>query len=271
MNATLIGKLLVFFNLVLSLMFAAMALGIYTNRIDWPGTASPTVPGEKVLGEYGERKEAIQKQEQVASTALTRWLDMTEKLDRLELSRPAQELKPDDVVSRPEAVAWYADMLNILKTGTDRSGKPNKVTALPRDKDGKLVLKRDPATQLLALATGQPVPGPTNQALQSESEYKAALEKTEQAIAATRARGLEANEAEKILTIQINGIAGMQKGLRALIDEVEAAGRSALAELEYLRPFRYNRQAEGELLDKRQRALEARREELKKALGAGMP
>jgi hypothetical protein len=75
----------------------------------------------------------------------------------------------------------------------------------------------------------------------------------------------QALAAEEDLTVRINGLPDkQQKGLRDLLREEEAAQRNALDELEYVKPFRYNRQAEAELLSKRQIALEARLDELKK-------
>jgi hypothetical protein len=245
MSATMFGKILIFANLVLSLVFATMALGIYTNRIDWPGTASPLVQGEKVLGEHARLREEIRDQEKVASAALTRWLDLTKQVADLERNRPI-------------ALAWYADKINILDTGKDRAGKAEAVTALVH-KDGNLLFQN-----------GQPVPGPNpNQPLQPTSFYLAAFGKNaadiKTQVEATNKALLDAED----LTVRINGLMGKQKGLRDLLWEEETAHRNALEELEHVKPFRYNRQAEAELLSKRQQALEARVDELKKALGTG--
>jgi hypothetical protein len=74
----------------------------------------------------------------------------------------------------------------------------------------------------------------------------------------------------EVLTLEINGTkAPPQKGLRDLLAEVENNHRNALEELEYLKPFRYNREVESGLLLKRQTALKARIAELEKTSAAG--
>jgi len=50
-----------------------------------------------------------------------------------------------------------------------------------------------------------------------------------------------------------------------LLDELETAHRQTVGELEYLLPFRYNRQAEQRLLEKRQVSLNSRVNELNRA------
>jgi hypothetical protein len=243
MSATTVGKILVFANLVLGVVFASMALGVYTNRIDWPGARTASYTGEEVRGELAQRVKDVKDAELVASAALTRWQDMTKKLYDLELK------------ARPTAQAWYADKMMILDQGKDRAGQQQPVTSLVHNKDGQLVVFQN----------GQPVPGPiANQPLQSRSYYEAQLAATAQAIQNQVNLTNEALVAAEELTVRINGIPSKQKGLRDLLSEEETARRNALDELEYVKPFRYNRQAEAELLYKRQMALEARVAELNK-------
>jgi hypothetical protein len=241
MSATKFGKILVFANLVLSVMFASMAVGIYTNRIDWPGFRTASYQGEEVRGELAQRKKDVKDAEDVASKALTRWLEATKKLNNLELKE------------RPEALAWYANKLLILDQGKDQAGQVQAVTSLVQ-KDGQLVLFQN----------GQLVPGPTAQPLQSRSYYVAEFGKNAKAIQDQVDLTNQALATAEDLTVRINGIPEKQKGLRDLLREEETAHRNALDELEYVKPFRYNRQAEAELLSKRQIALEARLDELKK-------
>jgi hypothetical protein len=242
MNATMVGKILVFANLVLSMMFASMAVGVYTNRIDWPGTRTSSFQGDEVRGELAQRKKEVRDAELVASTALTRWLDMTKKVNDLEGK------------VRPTALAWYADKLLILDQGKNREGQLQPVTALKYDKEGVLLFENGP-----------PVPGPSNQPLQSRSFYITQFNENAQAIQTQIDLTNQALAAAEDLTVRINGIKDkQQKGLRDLLREEETARQNAEAELDYVKPFRYNRQAEAELLVKRQQALETRVEELKK-------
>src|SRR5262249_37098728 len=126
MNATLIGKSFIFVNLILSVLFAAWAVGIFTNRIDWPGGGAPTVPGEKA-GEVNKRKDEITRREKEASLTLANWEAWAATLNSRETDQ------------RPNALAWYAAKLKGLEDGQ------GPVTALVYDMAGKLQLRADGA------------------------------------------------------------------------------------------------------------------------------
>jgi hypothetical protein len=234
MNATTVGKSLVFVNLVLSMIFATWAIGIYTNRIDWPGGGTPSVPGERALGEVGKRKAEITEAEKAAGLALANWQSWTGTLTQLEQ------------VQRPQARAWFAAKLKGLEEGA------GPVPSLVYGMDGKLQVG----------AEGQPIASlKPRAALRQEI---AAVDAETERVAAQANKDLKAAEE---LTIQINGIREgnlvKQKGLRDLLAEEEQAGENARNEIEYVRPLRYNRQAEVELLQKRQASLARRMAELK--------
>jgi hypothetical protein len=234
MNWTAIGKTLVFFNLVLSIIFAAWAAGIYTNRIDWPGGGAG-ISGEKAEGEYTRRQKEIQALEKAAGVALARWQANTKYVKDLERHRPI-------------ANAFYASKLASLNQNA------NPITALVYQND-RLVL--DPNGPKIAGADGKEL-------LARQSYYisfSAAEKKIQEEIEETKKLIAEAED----LTLEINGEKGKTKGLRDLLDELETAHRQTVGELEYLLPFRYNRQAEQRLLEKRQVSLNSRVNELNRA------
>jgi hypothetical protein len=235
MNATTVGKALIFVNLVMSVVFASWAAGIYTNRIDWPGGGTPTVPGEKALGEVGKRKAEIAESEAAAKLALGSWQTRTATINQLEQAE------------RPRDRTWYATKLKSLQEGA------GAVTALAYGTDGKLQVGAD----------GPAIPGLKSRA-GLRQDITAIDSQIQQQTAAANKDLKEADE----LTVQINGIREgnlvKQKGLRDLLAEEEQARLHALAETEYVRPFRFNRQAEAEILQKRQASLGQRIEELKK-------
>src|SRR5947209_6453959 len=105
MNATLIGKILVFTNLVFSLMLAALAIGIVTNRMDW----APSPPESDGLHAL-KTAEIAQKKEAFVRSRL-RWKGERDSLLVLEKKRPDDQ-------------KWYAEQLAIALTGLDRDDKP---------------------------------------------------------------------------------------------------------------------------------------------------
>ena len=242
MNATGIGKVFLFATLILSLVFAVLAVGIATNHIDWPGTATPTLPGVKTEGEYTRRKAEIDERVKAASAALYRWQVSMRGMAELEAERPKEQ-------------AWFANKMKIVEKGIDWQDKPAPILSLVFDNNR------------LQFKDGAPVMGPGNQPLRSRDALHKELNDTEADIQKQIQAAEDALRDADRLTIEINGDKkGDAKtlGLRDLLAEEETANRNGLDELEYLRPFRYNRQAEAELLYKRQRSLEARIEELKR-------
>ena len=87
---TRLGKLLVLLNAGLSLGLAGLAFGIYTNRIDWPGTA-PAAGGEKTVGEFAQKKAEVEDAQKAAGVALTRLEEARAQLVHLEDRRPKDQ------------------------------------------------------------------------------------------------------------------------------------------------------------------------------------
>jgi hypothetical protein len=238
MSMNLFGKILVFLNLTLSLLLAGLALGISTNRIDWPGTGR-TVPGELAKGELGKKKVELQHWTGLATQANSTWQVASVGLLKVEDERRANQ-------------KWYEDQLDVL-AGRDKSGKPvaGAIGTLVYNK-GQLQLDQQGRPALQAAP------------LKSRDAFIAELDKLKMDIAAemTAIADLENQEAQ--LTLKINGEKGKQKGLRDLLGEEQLARQNSLAEAEFLKPLRINRQVEAEVLSERRQSLEARIAELKK-------
>lgn len=235
--ATLIGKLLFVFILVCSLLFAGMALGLYTNRINWPGTTQAGVSPETQQGELGKKIEEVKRLKEAFERSRKRW----------QMTRSDLYVEEE---ARPRLLRWYAEQIQIHKTGKDLDDKeaPNPVKSLVYQ-DGALKLGKNgyPATENL------------------EVPHLGALERqimeTEDDIArVTREIGEEIKK-QKNLTEQI-------KEERVLIGEEEQALKNAQAQLKYLAPFLYNYEVDSQTLLKRQRLMEGRLRELEPAAAA---
>jgi DNA repair ATPase RecN len=237
---TSLGKLLVLLNVGLSLGIAGLAFGVYTNRVDWPGTA-PAAAGEKTVGEFAQKKAELEDAKNAADIALTRLEEAQAQLTRLEERRPKDQ-------------ALYAKQLELLE-GKEGQGNIQVLTTRTVGA-GRAVLDED------GLPILEPPRAPARP-LQSVRAYHEELASTENKIANKIDTVTSLVKQQQDLTQEINGVAGRQKGLRDLLAEEIQAREKAHEELESVRPLRYNRQVESELLQKRQQSLQARLQELK--------
>ncbi len=227
MNTTLAGKILLFINLILSLAFAAWAVGIYTNHIDWPGGG---LGPDRAQGEYTRRQAEITGGQKAAGLALARWQGATGTLLTLEDAQPKYQ-------------QWYAAQLNTLE------GDGDSVKGLKFNNN-----------QLVPFQEGTVIAGikPRKTLAQNLSTTEADILKQ-----IDEARKLLA-EAQR-LTEEINGNKENKtnpKGLRDLLAEEETVQVNARTELKYLEPFLYNRVAEVTLLQNRKDSLSRRVKEL---------
>lgn len=106
---TLFGKLLVFLNLGLSVMLAALGLGFYTNRLDW--TMSPAKDGMPP-GELKQRQDALRVQWAKVPPAANIW-----RMNLASLQIAERGVSPDGSGSRSKQREWYAAELEALRTG----------------------------------------------------------------------------------------------------------------------------------------------------------
>jgi len=133
--ATLLGKIAVVTNLALSLVLAGLALGIYTNRVDWSGPLKP-VAGEAAQGEVDKRKAEFQHWLPLAANGRDDWGKDTRNLLAVERQRPENQ-------------KWYTDHLDILE-GKRSNGAPvtGPITEIGYDAKGQLLLDNAGRPQL---------------------------------------------------------------------------------------------------------------------------
>jgi hypothetical protein len=234
MQFTTAGKALVLINVVLSVVLAGLAFGIYSNHVDWPGVNMPA--NRRASAEYPSKKAAVDDLQKAAPIGVARWNEALTELMTLEKTRPADQ-------------ATYEQNLRALDKG------PSPVRLLVRQAKGGIILG----------ANGLPALKVANPPLLARDDAMAAIERTEKEIADTIEATQKVIQEEQKLTEEINGVGGGQKGLRDLVNEEMVAKENAVKELEYLRPLRYNFQVESMLLDKRGRSLQGRLDELRSA------
>jgi hypothetical protein len=242
---TLFGKILVVTNVILSLFMASVAIGIYTNRLDWPGVASSPAPGEKGAGEFGRAKAELDDIQRAAALAQSRYDDGLRTVAHLE-----------DRIPRDRNA--YALQLKILDG--EQAGQIQVIS--PRTGAGQAALDDDGVPVLVYQRPAKP--------LKSRRGLYRELAQTEEEIHGEKNTIESLAHQQEQLTIELNGIPGRQKGLRDLLAEEKSTRENALAELQHLKPLRYNSEVESELLHKRQESLLARLNELR-SLGMFRP
>src|SRR5436305_6142537 len=99
---TNLGKALVLFNLVLSLMFVAWGVGLVTNQVPWKTPASGD--GARIQGMVEELQREIQRLSPAQVAGDARWADAYVELQRLEKQRPDNE-------------HFYVDLLRSVRQG----------------------------------------------------------------------------------------------------------------------------------------------------------
>src|SRR5262245_16002564 len=106
---TKLGKWLVLINVMLSLVFLAWAVGLYSNRINW--ATPPSDSGQRVQGMVDELKEQITRLVAARDAADARWFDATGRVLALEMDRPARQ-------------KYYADLTRSVRQGDVAAIKP---------------------------------------------------------------------------------------------------------------------------------------------------
>ena len=178
--------------------------------------------------------------------------------------RQAQNVNRAEL-ERPVRQAWYAEQIEILRTGVDAKKQPVQPVAIvfQKDANGRIIMNRQGCPPILHLKD----PLKSNAAY--NQEYDQLDKQTRKEL--TAIEGL-INE-EKTLTDRLDGEDGKTKGLRHLVAEATTGIRNSLAEQESLNRLLYDPRggdrlmtslAEEELLRKRNTMLKERIKELKK-------
>ena len=230
---TLLGKFLIFVNLALSVGMAAVALGLYANRIDWAGTRPAESESElkRLDAEIKNKKDLLER-------SYRRWDFEGKELARLE-------------ATGTKARQWYAEQLALLEKGRGANVPIDELVY----QDGKIQLDANGYPKLQPSADRQVVARTF-----LDAEIRNVLGRIEDEIKATQA----IMDDEKKLTLELNGVNGKPKGLRDLLAEMQAAVKRADEELLYVKRERINGQEAVLSLLHRQHQLKGRRETLTK-------
>lgn len=250
---TALGKFLVFFNLACGLAFGGIALGLYTNRINWPGTSQAGASPEAAQGELGKRKQETDQLKENVLRVRTRWKDALYGNPKI-VSTDALDAKIQGLIKleelRPQRQAYYQEQLTIRRTGKNVEMKDvdNPVKDLDY-KEGKLQVDEKNGYPILK-----------DLEFLSLADLHAQIKLTQEKIDET-IEGIK-----KDIKTQ-EKLSGEIKVIRKLQGEEEQVRQNAVAQLKFLEPFLYNFELESQVLLKRQRSLESRVQELK---GAGV-
>ena len=226
------GKVLVFFNLVLAMGMAAWALGLYTGRIEWGSTKA----GQ---GEVAKRQATLKTLENALTGAETRQRAALASLHFLEPRRPRDE-------------RFYQEQENRLE-------KSNDIILAVDSKDGQIVLTPEGLPRMVPFTTGkgEQLKGGlaffTQQFQQTQAALMKSIEEYQQLVAE-----------DVKLTERIIGDKGLQQ---LLFNEQDIKQARVKQEIEDLKPVYINVLVETQLLTKRQKALQARLDEVRKSSG----
>ena len=247
MRLTLAGKIALFANVALSILFAFLGFGLYSQRINWTDKKI----GERD-GEYQQRKAEIDKLQAARGRVEARWWTA--------LKAPAGVLALEAV--RPQKQEWYRQQIDILKTGNAKQ----PILGIDYDQ-GRISI--DPRTGLPLMSAvidqaKKPVPGLNS--LQVLNEVYSRIQKD---IIAKTEEIEKLIQEEKQLTEELGD--GKVRGLRFDLAQEQLAEKRSLDEQEYLQPFLYNCMVKRQSLEDRQKVLEGRLKKLQSSSVAKQP
>jgi hypothetical protein len=238
------GKVLLLINLAFSLILAGWAFSVYANPPDWVKDGKPS-------GRMADRQKEIQQLQTALSTATAGRQDARTAL----LAQENKLLADRD---------WYHYQLQKLRTGPGAQDRtPIQMLALVNG-----LPARDPRNQdrpRMAPATDR-----AGQPLQWMSAYDQQLDTKRKELSAVLKKYDDLVKRDAELTEELTGntMKGT-KGLHQRLEGEKAKTQGVIAELRLVKPRLVNAVVEGQLLLGRQKQLESRIEELKKA-GVGV-
>jgi hypothetical protein len=240
-----LGKLLVFANVALSLVFLALAVGTYTNRLNW--FSYQKEGGEKVIGKVQQLQDRVNELVKARDPAEARYYLATNQLAYLESERD-------------QRTRWYAEQLAAVQSGAD----PVYELALPGglDPTGKLVVPNK-AERKAVVVQGMTMDGKVdNLPTQTITTYREQVANRQFTLDGL-IKQTDALVAEHKKLTEI--IAAPKTGLRDQINVQLGFQAEARSELNYLAPLLTNRTAEALLLLQRTEQLRKRLAELQAA------
>ncbi|HEY8506566.1 MAG TPA: hypothetical protein VIL46_18430 [Gemmataceae bacterium] len=245
---TFFGKLMVVLTAVLSLAVLAWATAVSTHSVDWFPPKGQSA--QEVKGRVNELKDRISGLVRAAERAQYQW-----DAGRRELAQAEQE--------RAQRLAWYAGQLELVRQGT--------IGGRPQPPPHVQTLELDPATGRLPLGqpTGRrPELAGNNQPLLNLTAYAQTIDNSLRELQDLQQQVAGLIKEEEQWTNLIIDTPD-RKGLRTLIKEQEQILRDSLDEQAYLLPHLTNRRAEVALVERRQRSLQGRVDEVKQYYGTG--
>lgn len=238
---TMIGKILVFANLTLSLIFATWAVSVFTQRVDFSDKKGKDPTDERGWGRVAKLKEELTSWNGDGKQGRRPWAE-TRWLSSLGQLRAAEKLRLDNQ-------AWYADQLAALANGNDAKGAavPNPVKRVAY-LGGVLELEKGlPKLMTVNDKGGQPLK-PRTGLIQQQADLDTQIKKIQEEIAGLRKQADELTGKIEVVFREIARAAQARQG--------------SVEEQRYLERVLYNVQVEGELLLDRQQELEVRLKEL---------
>jgi hypothetical protein len=255
---TLLGKILVFVNVLLSFLMFSLAFALYTNRIDW--SASPS-KGEKPAGMLVARQERVKAASAALVVAGDRWREALNGFAG-DATRPRRDGLPAWEKRLADDRVWYAAQLAEARKGPDGKGDKVPVKWVKLGPDGLPIL--DPKTGRPTLVNAErrksDKEGEAGRPLYCEDWYRKEMTRLTQAIDAEQTAYQEQVKLATDLTQQAIG----PKGLRQRIIDEQVKNSRIKEEMRDLTGRQTNAEVETEILQSRREQLEARVEELKK-------
>jgi hypothetical protein len=242
---TLLGKLLVVFNLGFSLMLAAWSFSIYANGIDW---ANPKT------GQFAIRAAKLDELWKGVAPAQADWSSARNKLANEETRLAAERV-------------WYDQQLHYVLHGSAKGKGINEIAIAPKDdaaarvQKGQILL--DDQGNPLLVPPRDPMGNPLQ--LSSLDEYNKEdgdLLRSLRLVMETNEKQIE--DANRLTDLIIGDKAKGIRGFQQRINDEQAKNAAILAEMELVRPQYINTLVEAQLVNKRQAQMKKRIEELKK-------
>ncbi|HTU20049.1 MAG TPA: hypothetical protein VMG10_18435 [Gemmataceae bacterium] len=239
---TLLGKLLLLFNLAFALLLAAWSFNIYANGIDWTDTkdtkSTPPVP----IGQLAIRAAKLDDLWKGVAPAQADWSSKRDQLANEESRLVAERIRYDKEIHY--VLAGPAKGISEVETAA--KGAPNAGQML-LDHNGFPSLVKNPLLEL------------------SLAEYNAEEEKILKDIGAEMAQHVkQIDEANKLTDKIIGDKAKGIRGLQERINDEKAKDEGVVAELKLVEPQLINTLVEAQLINKRHAQMKKRIEELKR-------
>jgi chromosome segregation ATPase len=244
------SKFLVFTNLVISLVFLGWTLSLFILRIDWAPHKN-LITGEVTTesGRLHEMEKEIKQLVESRDMAEKRWMTDSGNLQKLE-------------DRRLEYKDWYADRLQLAKTGKDMQGRPPKGPPVVQ-------LIRDPQDELQMLDIKNPKALKSRDLeVKSVAEYEDDYRKLKDQLDIIQGEIDKLVDENTRLTKLIAGDPGKTKGVRAELVDLLSYKKNFDDEMLILKPLLVQQRINVEQQKRRLAELQGRLKELQGANAA---